>query len=314
MSNDYNSLYFKQLKYDKENISFLKKNNFSLKEINNFSDLRKNEFNYLGINTIFCYQGFYYNESKLKKFKNLKFLVSNTTSDTFIDHKYCKKKKIKILTLRKSQKFLKKITPTAEHTVGLIIALTRNYVNAISSISSSIWDRRPYAGNKMLSKSTIGIIGGGRLGLKVCEIMKAFGSKIILAEKKNKNFKKKMNEMCLKADIITLHIPEENNQKFFSEKNFKCKKEFFLINTSRGEIVDEKYIIKLLKKKTMSGYAADVIGGEFRSNFRLSKNILYKNRKKFNILLTPHIGGSTKDAWKITERQIILELKKELDI
>ena len=79
MSNDYNSLYFKQLKYDKENISFLKKNNFSLKEINNFSDLRKNEFNYLGINTIFCYQGFYYNESKLKKFKNLKFLVSNTS-------------------------------------------------------------------------------------------------------------------------------------------------------------------------------------------------------------------------------------------
>ena len=246
MGNDYNSLYFKQLKYDKENISFLKKNNFSLKEINNFSDLKKNNFNYLDINTIFCYQGFYYNETKLKKFKNLKFLVSNTTSDTFIDHKYCKKKKIKILTLSKSQKFLKKITPTAEHTVGLIIALTRNYVNAISS---PVWDRRPYAGNKMLSKSTIGIIGGGRLGLKVNEIMKAFGSKIILLEIKNKNFKKKINEICLKADIVTLHIPEKNNKKFFSEKNFKFKNEFFLINTSRGEIVDEKYIIKLLKKK-----------------------------------------------------------------
>ena len=49
--------YFKQIKYDKENISFLKKNNFSLKEINNFSDLKKNNFNYLDINTIFCYQG-----------------------------------------------------------------------------------------------------------------------------------------------------------------------------------------------------------------------------------------------------------------
>ena len=227
MSKHYNSLYFKQLKYDKENILFLKKNNFSLKAIKNFSDLKKIDFNYLDIHVIFCYQGFYYDEIKLKKFKNLKFLVSNTTSDTFIDHKYCKKKKIKILTLSNSQKFLKKITPTAEHTVGLIIALTRNYVNAISSISTPKWDRRPFAGDKMLSKSTIGIIGGGRLGLKVKEIMKSFGSKIILAEIKNKNFNIKIKEICNSADIISLHIPEKNNLKFFSKKNFNFKKNFF---------------------------------------------------------------------------------------
>ena len=102
--------------------------------------------------------------------------------------------------------------------------------------------------------------------------------------------------------------------KFFSKKNFNFKKNFFLINTSRGEIVDERYIVSLLEKKIMIGYAADVIKDEFKDNFRLSKNILYKNRKKLNILLTPHIGGSTKDAWKITEKKVILELKKKSDI
>ena len=56
------------------------------------------------------------------------------------------------------------------------------------------------------------------------------------------------------------------------------------------------------------GYATDVLNDEFSSNFKLKENIIYKNRKKFKIIITPHIGGSTKDAWKKTEYQVIKKL------
>ena len=100
---------------------------------------------------------------------------------------------------------------------------------------------------------------------------------------------------------------------FFSKKNFKkIKKPFFLINTSRGEIVEEKYIIKLLKNKKILGYATDVIKGEFSEKFKLKKSLIYQNRKKYNIVITPHIGGSTIDAWKDTELRVIKKLIKNI--
>ena len=312
MKNKYNSIYFSQLNYHKSNLSFLNKNSFFLKKIKNFNDLKKNKFNFMSIKVIFCYQGFFYDRKNLSKFQKLKFLVSNTTSDKFIDHDYCKKNKIKILTLANKKKLLKNITPTAEHTIGLILSITRNYIKAIHSLNKNKWDRRPYVGEQMLSKSVVGIIGGGRIGKMVTRILLSFGSKVIVAERKNKNFKIKLRQICRESDIISLHIPSFKNENFFSKNQFKLIKKFYLINTSRGEVVNENYVLELLKKRLMLGYASDVLNNEFDASFKLSKNIIFKNRNKFNIILTPHIGGSTKDAWRITEKSIILELKEQI--
>ena len=201
---------------------------------------------------------------------------------------------------------------TAEHTIGLILSITRNYLKAISSLNKNKWDRRPYAGEKMLSKSIVGVIGGGRIGIMVSKILSSFGSKVIVAEKKNKNFKIKLRQICRDSDIISLHIPSFKNDNFFSKNRFKLRKKFYLINTSRGDVVDENYVLELLKKRLMLGYAADVLNNEFDASFKLSKNIIFKNRNKFNIILTPHIGGSTKDSWRLTEKSIILELKEQI--
>ena len=90
------------------------------------------------------------------------------------------------------------------------------------------------------------------------------------------------------------------------------KKPFFLINTSRGEVVDEKYIISLLRNKKILGYATDVIKGEFDDKFNLKSSLIYQNRSKYNIIITPHIGGSTIDAWKETEGRVIEKLIKNI--
>ena len=89
----------------------------------------------------------------------------------------------------------------------------------------------------------------------------------------------------------------------------QLKNLFFLINTSRGDVVDEKMIIKFLKSGKILGYATDVLYREFLPKFKLKENIIFRNRRNYNIVITPHIGGSTKDAWKLTEFQVIKKLK-----
>ena len=130
--------------------------------------------------------------------------------------------------------------------------------------------------------------------------------KFYICDIKMKNYKSLLKKVISQSDIITLHIPSKQNFKFFGKTIEKLiKKPFFLINTSRGDVVDEKMIIKFLKSGKMLGYATDVLYQEFLPKFKLKENIIFKNRRNYNIIITPHIGGSTKDAWKLTEFQVI---------
>ena len=300
-----NLILFKSVNLEFKNYQKIEKN-FSIISVNSFKDINKiNKKIKDNVVAIYCSQKYNYN-SNLKVFKNLKFLLSSTTATTFIDSKYCIKKKIKIISLEKETNFLKKITPTAEHVFGLILMISRNYIQAIRSIENDKkFDRSPFAGIKMLSRSALGIVGYGRLGRIVKKIAVGFGMKVYHADIKEKNFKIKLKKIFSNSDFVSLHIPHLNNEGFFSSNNIKISKPFFLINTSRGEIIDEKFLIKSLKNKKILGYATDVLKEEFDPNFKLKKNLLFKHIHKYNIIITPHIGGSTKDAWVLTQKRII---------
>jgi phosphoglycerate dehydrogenase-like enzyme len=300
-----NLILFKSVNLESKNYQKLKRR-FSIIKVDSFNDISKiNKKIKDKVVAIYCSQKFNYNNN-LRVFKNLKFLLSSTTATTFIDNKYCIKKKIKIISLEKETNFLNKITPTAEHVFGLIIMISRNYLQAIKSVETGKkFDRSPFAGFKMLSRSTLGIIGYGRLGRIVKKIAIGFGMKVIYADIKQNNFKENLNKIFLKSDFVTLHMPHRLNKCFFSKKNIKIQKPFFLINTSRGEVVDENFIIYLLKNRNLLGYATDVLKEEFRKNFSIEKNLIFKNLNKFNIIITPHIGGSTIDAWYLTQKRVI---------
>jgi len=307
-----NLLTFKNINFHKKNLYEIKRNyNFhsvkSLKEINKLSEKIKSR-----IEIIYCDPLYHYSKKFLQQFKNLKILASSTTSIEFIDIDYCKKKKIKVLSLENEQKFLSSISPTAEHTFGLILLITRKYISAINSVEKFRFNRRPLGGHRMLSKMCLGIIGYGRLGKLVKKIASGFSMKIISCDIKDKNYKKKLKKIKEYSDIISLHIPSKRNKNFFSREKFKgIKRPFYLINTSRGDIVDEKFILRLLKTKKILGYATDVLDKEFNSNFKIKKNLIFKNRNKYNIVITPHIGGSTIDAWQLTENRVIKKLIKK---
>ena len=260
--------------------------------------------------------GFYLGKEKIDNSPNLKAIGSNTTGHPHIDVDYAAKKGIQVVTLKDRGDFLKTITATAELTWGLIIALTRNMIPAYLSVLNGQWDRRPFGGPFMLSKMKLGVAGYGRLGKMVASYGVCFGMKVMYYDPYVKTSEpnvikaQSLEELVSANDIVTIHIPhEKETEGLFSEDIFSAfKKGSFLINTSRGELVDQKALISCLRNGILAGAAVDVLKEEFTSGFetKIRQNPLLQYARRFNnLIITPHIGGSTIDAWRLTEEQTI---------
>ncbi|MDC3091779.1 2-hydroxyacid dehydrogenase, partial [Rickettsiales bacterium] len=265
----------------------------------------------------------FFNKERLQKYKKLKVLGSNTTGHPHIDMAFCKKKKIKVVTLKNKKKFLKKITATPELTLGLIIMITRNILPASKSVLAGNWSRWEFGGLKMLSSMKLGIVGLGRIGNQLAKYASALNMKISYYDPMvtNKKYKKilKLNELAKNVDILSVHVPhEKNTENLINSKIISSmKKNSFLINTSRGEIIDWKAVLKYLKNNKLRGVAMDVFDGEFKTGFK--KNIqnhpfLNYAKKNDNVILTPHIGGSTIESWQMTEIETIKNVENHLNI
>ncbi|MBN3041156.1 MAG: hydroxyacid dehydrogenase, partial [Candidatus Omnitrophica bacterium] len=269
--------------------------------------------------------GYYLNKEKIDQAHKLKIIASNTTGHPHIDFAYAKKKNIKVITLADYPDFLKTITPTAELTWGLIISLTRNVFAAGQSVKAGKWDRRPFGGKAMLSRLSLGIAGLGRLGTMVAGYAKAFSMKVCFYDPFINSYPETLKkadtlqELVSQSDIVTVHIPHtRDNENLFDENIFsKFKKGSFFINTSRGELVDHKALLANLENKHLAGAAIDVFEGEFLPGFKdkLKNHPLVEYaRHNDNLIITPHIGGSTYDAWGETERFTIDKIIQTLNL
>ena len=145
------------------------------------------------------------------------------------------RKDIKILYFNhKSKKIIDSITATPEFIFGLIILLTKHFLKLTKS-QKNIWDPRQVAEltfNKMLSQSTLGIVGYGRIGKKLAFIAKHFGMKTLIFTRKNNL---KLNDLAKKSDIISINLSLNKKTKNIINKKFfsKMKNGSYFINTSR---------------------------------------------------------------------------------
>ena len=259
------------------------------------------------ISIVFTELGYIYDRSLLEKMPSLKYLCSNTTTTPHIDSDFCRFKHIEVLSLEHQQEFLHTITPVAEHTFGLLIALQRNYYRAFNSVFiDKEWDRYQLGGRKMLSRQTLGIIGLGRIGSRVKIIAEAFGMNTIccdplLAGDNNT----KLDFLLENADAITLHCGlNSTSANLLSTREFsKMHKKPYIINTSRPEVINEQALCEALTSHQISGAALDCLINEHNPSFLLTayNPLIELQTLGFNILVTPHIGGSTQDAWDETK-------------
>jgi phosphoglycerate dehydrogenase-like enzyme len=257
---------------------------------------------FLNPDTVLVPTGQYYGKEFFDQHPQVKTIASNTTGNDHIDVSYCKEHGIRVITLE-NDPIRYELTAVAELTIGLIIALTRNLIPARESVLRGRWNRYPFGGPKMLSRMSAAIIGSdGRIGRMVFERLKSFG---IFSWQIDLKYGPGGCFLGL-SDIVTVHVPREGNEGLFNKYFFENMKDgSYFINTSRGEIVDEDALLWALESGKLAGAATDVLSGEFAPGFDVKNNKLVQYAQTHsNLIITPHIGGSTKDSWEMTEKRI----------
>ncbi|MFA5410545.1 MAG: phosphoglycerate dehydrogenase [Candidatus Omnitrophota bacterium] len=187
---------------------------------------------------------------------------------------------------------------TAEHTMSMILALSRCIPQAHSSLKSGEWKRSKFMGTELYGKS-LGIVGFGRIGKEVAKRALSFGMKVLaydpflsreVAERLGIEVVE-LKELLGQADYITVHTPlTEETKHMLSSKEFALmKKGVRLINCARGGIIDETALAKAVKEGKVAGAAIDV----FEKEPPASENELLKLDC---VITTPHLGASTEEA------------------
>lgn len=188
----------------------------------------------------------------------------------------------------------------AELVIAASIMLIRRIPDKNKAAHEGIWMKEA-KGSYELRGKTLGIIGYGNIGSQVSILAEALGMRVIFYDAVTKlplgnaEAKKSLKDLMGEADVITLHVPELNSTRNLINKNtLKYAKEgAILINYARGEVVDIDALAKLIKEKHISGAAIDVFPVEPEKN---GDKFITPLQGLPNVILTPHIGGSTEEA------------------
>ena len=186
----------------------------------------------------------------------------------------------------------------AEHTVALMLSMSRNVVPACNSLKSGAWDRKKYMGNQLNGK-VLGVIGLGRIGMSVAKMAKGFNMKILGydplaapadAEKLGVEVIDSLERIFKEADYISVHVPRnEQTLNMIDVEQIKMMKPTVrLVNCARGGIINEDALYSALSEGRIAGAALDVYPKEPPENTRFTKFE--------NCLVTPHLGASTEEA------------------
>jgi D-3-phosphoglycerate dehydrogenase len=186
------------------------------------------------------------------------------------------------------------------------------------------WRRDNFIGKELKGK-ILGIIGYGRLGRIVASYAKAFQMSVYAYTYNRRDSEndgvewKDLEELLTVSDVISLHIPftGENINFLDSEKLALLKPGSILINTSRGELVDEVALLDCLRNGKIAGAALDVLSGE--EHHRIEDGswpegdpLVEYSKTNSNLLLTPHIGGASTDSMNATEMFMAKKLRRYL--
>ena len=188
----------------------------------------------------------------------------------------------------------------AELVIANCIMLLRRIPEKSKAVLAGQW-LKDSAGCFEVRGKTLGIIGYGHIGSQVSVLAEALGMKVIFYDVEPKlslgNAKacKSINDLLKLSDIVTLHVPGTSATRNMVNESFlkKMKKDSVLINLSRGEVMDEQAIVNAITEKHLAGLAADVFIDEPQQKGDLFQSPLQHLN---NVLLTPHIGGSTLEA------------------
>jgi len=250
-------------------------------------------------------QGFIIDESLLSG-TNVSYVCTASTGLNHIDTTYCQRKGIKVISITKELETLKSITSTAELAFCLLLTSIRHVIPACESVKKGAWSWQPYLG-RQVKDLNVGVVGYGRLGTMFSNYALSFGSKVFVYDPFVKVSDVRvsqidsLDEIFNVCDAVSLHVHVNAKTYHLIDQKIidRAKPNCVLINTSRGEIVDENAVFDSLRDGKISHYACDVLEKEFAA--QITSPLFSLDSSK--VTITPHIGGCSSDAQKIAYKR-----------
>jgi D-3-phosphoglycerate dehydrogenase len=240
----------------------------------------------------------------------LRYLLTATTGLDHIDLEAARAASVRVVSLRDCPSAIRDVSATAEHCLGLLLALARRLPNAASHVLAGGWDRNAFWGVQLRGKR-LGVIGYGRIGAMVANYAAAFGMEVVAHDRNAERVASPakpvaFGELIATADIVSVHATADPENRCLIDRSGveRMKRGAFVINTARGSLVDEEALAEALASGHLAGVAVDVLAGEEHGEISQSP-LLALARKGGNVIITPHIGGATLEAIAGTEAAVI---------
>ena len=239
----------------------------------------------------------------LKFCPNLKFIARSGSGLENIDTKACKDLGIRVYNSPEGNR-----NAVAEHALGMLLSLLHKIQKADKEVRQGEWNRESNRGEELDGK-TVGIIGYGNNGAAFAKKLRGFDVRVLAYDKYKSGFGDHFVQECTlnaileQADVISFHIPQNKETRSFLNKEFvaSMQKPFYLLNLSRGKIVDTAALVEGLQNGKIKGAGLDVLEFEsksFESFFEqeLPGSFSYLINSE-NVVLTPHVGGWTSESY-----------------
>lgn len=232
------------------------------------------------------------------KARNLRWIARLGSGMEIIDAKAAEMHGVRLISAPEGN-----CNAVAEHALGALLALFRNLVRADQEVRKGIWDREKNRGEE-LSGKTVGVIGFGHTGSRFVELLQGLNVKVLVYDKYKQlsstatryTVVQDVSEIQESADVISLHVPLTAETKYLLDKEFiaKVKHSFYLINTSRGPVVNTKDLLAALHSGKIRGACLDVFENEKPASFNKEESAFYNDLYRLpQVLLSPHIAGWT---------------------
>jgi len=236
--------------------------------------------------------------------KSLKIICTASTGTNHIDKSYVAKLGLPILSLTEERDVINRISSTAELAFSLTLASLRHVVKSYKAVLKGEWNYEKYIGRQM-NCLTIGSIGYGRLGSMYVKYCKAFDSRVLVYDPYKEVDDQGIEQvddleyLLQESDVIAIHVHvTEETISMINKSCFeKMKKDVVLVNTSRGDMVNEVDLVNFLQSNPKARIATDVLTDEIRN--RENSPLLKYALESEQVIITPHIGGMCREAQEI---------------
>jgi len=232
--------------------------------------------------------------------KRLKLVATASTGRDHIDLETAERFGIHVMSLRDDPEILKRFTATAELAWLHLLGAVRNIRPATERVLEGGWRSESFIGRQLFGK-TLGVLGVGRLGKMMARFGQAFRMRVLGCDLRPFDLpgveQVDHDTLYRCADFVTIHVHlDEKNYHLVDKDAFsKMKDGVILINTSRGDVIDEEALLENLRNGKVAAAGLDVISDEWRSDMGTHPLVQYAKEHK-NLVITPHIGGCTRDS------------------